>query len=417
LNKINENGITVVLAGGSSGLGHIQAAQNLKDSFKRIDPFIEVELINIFDYLPPSFRFVLEDLWKFSSLHLGFFYRFMHRVIVKNKYLSEIIKPRFITSANQLMPILAGKKMSVFIATHPAAAAVGAMLKRRLNFLFCVVATDFVLHNFHFYPEVDFYYLPPDSTLMGSIAYSDGFRKKSLVMGIPVSPAFWIEKDRVELSKDFGLSPETSTVLISFGGNGLSADKHVNMLQALLKLPLPLQFIIIAGKNRPFQKKLQALVSQENVSGRVKVFGFVDKMENIADLMTVSDLFIGKAGGVSLSEALAKRLPVGILEPLPGPEDYNTTFIVRNKLGRRVNNQVELAQWIRSLLFSKVLSDWKNRIGQFGRPFSGRDIACHVIERIRNERKSHGFISYENSEPDDTKLTDLSVSQCLTGLY
>ena len=58
-------------------------------------------------------------------------------------------------------------------------------------------------------------------------------------------------------TQELGLSPDRLTVLISFGGKGLGAEKHINMLRVLLKLALPLQFIIITGENRPFEIKLR----------------------------------------------------------------------------------------------------------------------------------------------------------------
>ena len=371
---------SILFVGGSSGSGHIQAAQNLIKSIKHIDTSVEAEFINIFDYLSPFARFILEDLWEFSSLHLESLYRFTHNAIVKNKYLSDIIKRRFIATTNRIAPIFLDKKFFVYVATHPAAAIIGSLLKHRHNFIFSVVPTDFVLHNFHFYPEVDFYYLPPDCSVIGLTPHAENYHRKSLITGIPISPAFWDEKNEIELRKEFGLSPDRLTVLISFGGKGLGAEKHINMLRVLLKLALPLQFIIIAGENRPFEIKLRELLSIEKNNRRVKIFGFV---KNMADIMTASDIFIGKAGGLSLSEALAKGLPIAILESLPGQEDYNTTFIVSNNLGIKVNNQTDLVQWLHSLLSLKALSEWKNRVKNFGRPFSGYDIASHILGTIK----------------------------------
>jgi processive 1,2-diacylglycerol beta-glucosyltransferase len=369
----------IVFAGGSSGFGHIQAALNLMDSIKEIDSSVDVEFVNIFDFLSPPMRFVLEDVWEFCSLHLKHVYRFAHNTIIRNEFLSDTIKRRFATTANRILPVFSEKRVGVFVATHPAAAAIGSALKRRLNFVFCVVPTDFVLHNFHFYPEVDFYYLPPQYTAVGKSIASSDFHRKSLVTGIPISPAFWKEKNRIELRKQLGLSPEKFTVLISFGGKGLNGDKHIDMLQELSRMPLPLQFLVITGENYLLRKKLENLLALRNNNSKVKVFGFV---ENMADMLTASDIFLGKAGGLSISEALSKGLPIAVVESLPGQEDYNARLIIRNKLGLQVNNNEMLVKWISSLLSFGMLSEWKSRVKQFGRPFSARDIADHILTLI-----------------------------------
>ena len=85
-----------------------------------------------------------------------------------------------------------------------------------------------------------------------------------MITGILISPEFWNVKNEIGLRKELGLSPNKLTVLISFGGKGLGADKYINTLQVLFKLSLPLQFIIIAGENRSFAIKLQKLISKEN---------------------------------------------------------------------------------------------------------------------------------------------------------
>ncbi len=369
----------IVIAGGSSGYGHIQAGKNIINSIKSIDNSAQCEFINIFDFMPFHIRFILEDLWKFSSLHLGSIYRVAYNSIVKREFLYRVIKNYFASRINEVISELSQKSISVYVATHPAAAVIGSIIKHKLHFLFCVVPTDFVLHNFHFYPEVDFYYLPQDYKIVGSTHNSSSIDRISLTTGIPLSPDFCNEKDHMELYRKFGLLPEKLTILISFGGKGLGAEKHIDMLRTLMRLSLPLQFMIMTGENVSFRKKLQSILSH-NKRDTVKIFGFRD---DIAEMMTISDIFIGKAGGLSLSEALAKGLPIAIIESLPGQEDYNTDFIMRNKLGIKVNNDDNLIQWLHSLLSKEILNYWQCKVRKFGRPYSGLSIANHIINSIK----------------------------------
>jgi processive 1,2-diacylglycerol beta-glucosyltransferase len=46
--------------------------------------------------------------------------------------------------------------------------------------------------------------------------------------------------------------------------------------------------------------------------------------------MTVADLLIGKPGGLTLTESLAKGLPMVIWDPIPGQEVYNSVFLLEN---------------------------------------------------------------------------------------
>ena len=44
--------------------------------------------------------------------------------------------------------------------------------------------------------------------------------------------------------------------------------------------------------------------------------------------MTVADILVSKPGGLTVSEALAKNLPMLIINPTPGQEYWNILFLL-----------------------------------------------------------------------------------------
>jgi processive 1,2-diacylglycerol beta-glucosyltransferase len=44
--------------------------------------------------------------------------------------------------------------------------------------------------------------------------------------------------------------------------------------------------------------------------------------------MALSDLFIGKPGGLTISEAMASALPMILLDPIPGQEEINAAIML-----------------------------------------------------------------------------------------
>jgi processive 1,2-diacylglycerol beta-glucosyltransferase len=46
--------------------------------------------------------------------------------------------------------------------------------------------------------------------------------------------------------------------------------------------------------------------------------------------MAASDLFIGKPGGLSSSECLARSLPMILWDPIPGQEVFNSVFLLEH---------------------------------------------------------------------------------------
>lgn len=373
---------SVLVVGGSSGSGHMRAAANLVQTLNSIAPGIEAEQIDIFDHLPSPIRLILGDLWQFSSLNLKHFYQYAHSIITAKKLVSDPLRAWFFRVVAELIPFFAGMKPSAFIATHPAAAIVGSSLRRISNAPLCVVPTDYVLHNFHVSRNVDFYYIPPDCRITSDDSHLGGSSARLVTTGIPLSPSFWRRKDKIQVRAELGLEASRTTVLVSFGGKGLGAERHMDTLLALLANPLPLQFIIVTGENEFFRRRLGMCLSKRPDAHRFLVLGFV---ANMGDLLNSSDIFIGKAGGLSISEALAHGLPIGILEALPGQEWYNKQFLIERDLGIEGSDLHTLLQWLSSLLVGNNLERGRLRALAYSRPLSSYHIVRHVLSLLGKE--------------------------------
>ncbi len=68
------------------------------------------------------------------------------------------------------------------------------------------------------------------------------------------------------------------------------------------------------------------------------------------ELMTAADLFVGKPGGLTTSEALAKGLPMVIINPIPGQEERNSDHLLEQGAAIRCNNLPALAYKIDTLI-------------------------------------------------------------------
>ena len=68
--------------------------------------------------------------------------------------------------------------------------------------------------------------------------------------------------------------------------------------------------------------------------------------------MSVSHLIITKAGGLTVSEALTKQLPLLIYKPIPGQEEENAHFVKCNGAGLVAETEVELGQLLSHFLYN-----------------------------------------------------------------
>ena len=85
----------------------------------------------------------------------------------------------------------------------------------------------------------------------------------------------------------------------------------------------PVIALVVAGRNVALKKRLDEVAAQTR--GRVVPFGFVDNMH---ELMAISDLVITKPGGLTSSESLAMGKPLFILNPMvPIIESFRFAFL------------------------------------------------------------------------------------------
>jgi 1,2-diacylglycerol 3-beta-galactosyltransferase len=133
---------------------------------------------------------------------------------------------------------------------------------------------------------------------------------------------------------------------------------------------LPIQLVVIAGRNRALYKKLCATTWQIPVS----VQGFVT---NMPEWMRAADALITKAGPGTISEALAYGLPILLSGFLPGQETGNVTFVEQNGVGVLRKNPEHIARTLREWLTpgNDTLTRLARRAQALARPRAALDIA------------------------------------------
>lgn len=180
---------------------------------------------------------------------------------------------------------------------------------------FYSVITDYNFANMWYNDGIDGYFVATDDV-------RNALEQKGVDMsdvhttGIPIKKDFFQDNN----------ADKVRSVLLTLGAKG-QIDKGVlqNLSTACINLNIKLE--IVCGKN----EKLYKYVS-ENVSGdNVVVHGFVNNMHEI---IKRCDLIITKAGGISISEAIASETPLIINETrsLAGQEEANINYVTEQKI-------------------------------------------------------------------------------------
>jgi 1,2-diacylglycerol 3-beta-galactosyltransferase len=161
--------------------------------------------------------------------------------------------------------------------------------------------------------------------------------------------------DRARERTRLGLRPDLPTGLVLFGGEG--SAEMVKIAQALDRADAGVQLIMLCGRNETLAAELRALPTRRPML----VEGFT---REIPFYMELADFFIGKPGPGSLSEALAKKLPVIVQRNAftMAHELYNTQWIEELGAGIVIGDfSRDIADAVRALLEPAAYAKYRGR--------------------------------------------------------
>jgi 1,2-diacylglycerol 3-beta-galactosyltransferase len=140
---------------------------------------------------------------------------------------------------------------------------------------------------------------------------------------------------------------------------------------------LKLQLIVIAGRNKKLEARLKRNLKKFNFP--VRVFGFTDQVH---ELMAESDLIITKAGPGTIAEAMAMGLPLIITSWLPGQEEGNVEFVLRENVGRASKDPKKVVEMVRELQETPLFEELKKNIKRVSRPQAAMEVAREIFRHI-----------------------------------
>jgi processive 1,2-diacylglycerol beta-glucosyltransferase len=96
--------------------------------------------------------------------------------------------------------------------------------------------------------------------------------------------------------------------------------------------------------------------------------------------MAASDILLGKPGGLTTSEALAKGLIFVIVNPIPGQEERNSDHLLEEGVAIRCNNLPVLADKLDRLLADPVrMNAMRANASRLARPHAASDVVKKLI--------------------------------------
>lgn len=365
----------VLLLSIKAGYGHHSTAKAIMEYFEANGH--QCEMLDIFDYINHRLGISIQDGYLMSTKYIPKTYGKAYGKLTRK---DEPYDPHSIVAvfsrfvSKRLEKYVRQYNPDLIIGTHSYAGVCISILAD-IGAISCPsigIVTDFTVHPFWESTFLD-YYVIPDELLCYEMQKKGIPKEKLLPFGIPIRKQFSVKKDKKLARRELGMK-DMPTVLVMMGSMGYGNIKR--QLDEIDECSSDFQIICVCGSN----KKLKAAVDEYEWKKRVYSYGFVD---NVDVMMDASDFIITKPGGLSTSEALAKGLPMIAMNPIPGQEDRNLSFLVNNGAAIMVNQNYSIAdavnimfncQWRRTLL--------QESVSHLGKPLATSDLYYFSCEKV-----------------------------------
>jgi processive 1,2-diacylglycerol beta-glucosyltransferase len=366
----------VLLLSASAGAGHLRAAEAIERAFALTGAAREVRHVDTLEFTNQVFRRLYSrayiDMVNGAPEVLGWLYDHLDKPWEMERRRLALDK----LNARPFVKMLEQYRPDAVVCTHflPAEIISWLKAKERLACHQSIVVTDFDVHAMWLCRHVEHYFVALDETRehLARLGIPPG---TITVSGIPIDPAFAEPRDQRAARERLGLDPGRTTVLLSAGGFGVGPIE--NLVTSLLELRHPAQMVAICGRNAELKARLDEVAGRvAGGANRLHVVGFTREMH---EYMAASDLIVGKPGGLTTSEALARGLVFAIVNPIPGQEERNADHLLEEGAAIRCNNLPVLAYKIDRLLDDPArFAAMQSSVARLARPRA----AFTVVEKV-----------------------------------
>ncbi|AFQ46400.1 UDP-N-acetylglucosamine--LPS N-acetylglucosamine transferase [Desulfosporosinus meridiei] len=372
--------LKVLVFSASFGNGHLRAAEAVIEGIRIQEPSATIAHLDFGDFLSKPINSMIKSVYGEIINHIpklwGRFY-----------YKTSMVQPRSISQQflnklgrNDFLKYIKTFKPDFIVCTYPTVSSVLAQLRSEkiLQIPVVTIITDYTVHSHWVHPGVDRYIVACGEVKNSLQAW--GIKAECIhVTGIPVSPKFEETVNRELILSKLGLKSGIPTFLVMGGSYGILKSAN-RICQKLVDSKVPVQAIIVCGKNEKLYESLKELSAQGcNPLVRLKY------VHNVEELMAVSDLIITKAGGLTVSEALTKRLPLLIFKPIPGQEEENAHFVQKIGAGIVAQTEEEVSQLINYFLtYPEEVQKMRDKTAT---ALPGHSTKCAVGEMLRLVKK------------------------------
>lgn len=367
----------ILIFSASYGSGHKRVSHAVEMSISDLDKGFKTQVIDLFEVINPllnklNARAYVATMKKAPGLY-GLAYELSYDLPLNN-FLNKLTSR---IGRLKLLELLRNINPKMVLNTYPTYGGMLSELKKRglVNLISTVVITDFVAHSQWIHSYVDKYFVPSDEVKYHLI--KKGIHSEKIqITGIPVKRDFLLPVDRTEVFKRYNLKDDAPVILVMAGIFGM-APGVAEICESIKELFMDVQVVVLCGNDKKLFRKLTDTFLDKGI-----IKPLLGQVE-VHKLMDIASLLISKSGGITVSEALVKELPMIIYKPLSGQEYHNAAYLSKTGAGIIAKDKRGLKNILRYLLNDKgCLNQIKEAIRLIKKPEASMDVARSLIEMI-----------------------------------
>ncbi|WP_445491678.1 MGDG synthase family glycosyltransferase [Niallia sp. 03133] len=363
--------------------GHHQVAEALMDLLKDQKEELTLKKIDILSYTNESLEKMVTNgylKWiRYAPETYNLAYKNLFYVSPAKVHAFTWYQPIFLKKLERLIE---DEKPDLIVCTHGFPSYLLSKLKRKKKCRIPIinVYTDFFINNVWGKEGIDYHFLPTQEmkeTLQRTHSIPDDHL---IVTGIPVHKE--IKKNAMDREQS-----KRPKIILSGGNSGLGG---MSKITDGLKQSTQFDFLVLCGNN---QKLYDELLSWN--LPHIKPLPYLTSRSEMNRLYEEADAIVTKPGGITISEALKKRLPIFVHTFLPGQEQINLHYLKEKGLVFHLDEKSSIAGQLTNVLqdkqkmnhFAQAVNDYQKGI-EIEKPEKIAEIIQSILHQPTNSMPS-----------------------------
>ncbi|MDO4938431.1 MAG: glycosyltransferase [Lachnospiraceae bacterium] len=335
----------VLILSANTGTGHNSVAMAVRERFEERGDECVVE--DCLRFVSPAVSKIIESghnvLYKYLQPvnHIGW------ELCANNRSAINEDHPMYklvMQGCTKLAIYLLQEKYDAVVCSHIFAGwMTGAAVKKyNIPVKTGIIETDYMASLGCEFVDVDYHFVPTKE-IAETVRGLGVPGEKVIVSGIPVKKEIYDKISISEAKEKLNIMSDKKHVIVMLGSMG--GGPMLSITHHLIKtLGNRIYLTIICGSNRKLYRDLKLAYGRKN---NVRITKFI---KDISLWMDSADAFVTKPGGISVTEAAAKKLPMILINTVGGCENGNLDYFVQKGGALSASNPKNAAEVCSNLL-------------------------------------------------------------------